>query len=129
MGDSGRIWGWHITVSIQVFLTGLPRWLSGKEIPLLKCRRIPLTEEPGRLQFIGLQRVGDDWATRQHYSIDSYPDFPHWLYHFYPKIMRQMNCKMVLTSPAHKSSHEVKFLLDWESCLRNRRCQIVSLKL
>ena len=25
--------------------------------------RIPWTEEPGRLQFMGLQRVGHDWAT------------------------------------------------------------------
>ena len=25
--------------------------------------RIPRTEEPGGLQFIGLQRVGHDWAT------------------------------------------------------------------
>ena len=25
--------------------------------------KIPWTEEPGRLQSMGLQRVGDDWAT------------------------------------------------------------------
>ena len=25
--------------------------------------KIPWTEEPGRLQFMGLQRVGHDWAT------------------------------------------------------------------
>ena len=26
--------------------------------------RIPWTEEPGGLQFMGLQRVGHDWATK-----------------------------------------------------------------
>jgi len=31
--------------------------------------RIPWTEEPGRLQFIGLQRVGHDWLTNTHTSI------------------------------------------------------------
>ena len=28
--------------------------------------RIPWTEEPGRLQSMGLQRVGHDWATNTH---------------------------------------------------------------
>ena len=69
---------------------GLSRWLSGKE-SACQCRRwdtglipgserspeegndnthssilawrIPWTEEPGGLQYIGLQRVGHDWAT------------------------------------------------------------------
>ena len=27
--------------------------------------KIPWTEEPGRLQSMGLQRVGHDWATEQ----------------------------------------------------------------
>ena len=71
------------------FNKGLPRWLSGKEsackaedtgdmglIPgsgrcpggghgnLLSILtwRIPWMEEPGRLQFIALQRVGHDWS-------------------------------------------------------------------
>ena len=29
------------------------------------ARKIPLTEEPGRLQSMGSQRVGDDLATKQ----------------------------------------------------------------
>ena len=76
---------------------GLPRWLSGKEsacqcrryrrcgfdpwvgkspwrrkwqpIPVFLPGKIPWTEEPGRLQSMGLQRVGHDWAnecTRMH---------------------------------------------------------------
>ena len=28
---------------------------------------IPWTEEPGRLQSVGLQRAGHDWATEQSY--------------------------------------------------------------
>ena len=67
------------------FCMGLPAWLSGKEIackagdagsvpgsgkspgkgngnPLLPGE-IPRTEEPGGLQFMVLQRVGDEWVT------------------------------------------------------------------
>ena len=70
---------------------GLPRWLSGKE-SACQCRRliqvwylgwedpleeematcssilaweIPWTEESGRLQAMGLQRVGHDWVIKQ----------------------------------------------------------------
>ena len=31
--------------------------------------KIPWTEEPGRLQFMGLQRVGHDWATKLNSSL------------------------------------------------------------
>ena len=34
---------------------------------ILACR-IPWTEKPGGLQFLGLQRVGHDWATNFHFS-------------------------------------------------------------
>ena len=66
------------------YLTGLPLWLRGKESACQSRRRrflgweypleeelethssvlawkIPWTEEPGRLQSIGLQRVKQDW--------------------------------------------------------------------
>ena len=39
-----------------------------KEMPThssILAWKIPWTEEPGRLQFMGLQRVGHDWATKQ----------------------------------------------------------------
>ena len=48
--------------------------LLGREDPLEKemathssvlAWEIPWTEEPGRLQFMGLQRVRHDWATEQ----------------------------------------------------------------
>ena len=48
------------------------RWTLGQEYPLEKgmathssvlAWRIPWTEEPGRVQSMGLQRVGHDWAT------------------------------------------------------------------
>ena len=47
----------------------------GQEAPLEKVMathssilawRIPWTEEPGRLQSMGLQRAGQDWATKTH---------------------------------------------------------------
>ena len=49
----------------------LPVWPLGWEDPLeeerathssIRAWRIPWTEEPGRLQSIGLQRVGHDWS-------------------------------------------------------------------
>ena len=49
----------------------------GREVPLekkmaihssiLACK-IPWTEEPGRLQSVGSQRVGHDWATSLHFT-------------------------------------------------------------
>ena len=48
----------------------------GREDPLEKematrssilAWRIPWTEEPGGLQFMGSQRVGHDWATSLHF--------------------------------------------------------------
>ena len=80
--------------------TGLPRWLGGKRIHLpmqaetqetvsipglerspgggndnllqYSCLagKIPWTEEPGRLQSMGLQRVGRDWAHNTHTALD-----------------------------------------------------------
>ena len=38
--------------------------------PVFLPREVPWTEEPGSLQPMGSQRVGDDWATNTHtYSI------------------------------------------------------------
>ena len=37
---------------------------EGNGYPLqYSCSEIPWTEEPGRLQSMGLQRVGHDWST------------------------------------------------------------------
>ena len=81
---------WHINKSRC--MSGFPRWHSGNEFTfrckrLKRCKRcgfntcvvkipwegnsnplqysclkIPCTEEPGRLQFMGLRRVGNNWA-------------------------------------------------------------------
>ena len=37
--------------------------------PVLLPGKIPWTEEPGRLQSMGSQRVGHDWATSFHFSL------------------------------------------------------------
>ena len=51
----------------------------GQEVPLEKelatnssifAWRIPQTEEPGGLQFMGVPRVRHDWATNTHYIAD-----------------------------------------------------------
>ena len=45
--------------------------------------RIPWREEPGRLQSMGSQRVGHDWATSLHYQAESVTsadqEVPRWL--------------------------------------------------
>ena len=56
-------------------------WSQGWEDPLEKgmathlsilAWRIPWTEEPGGLLFMGSQRVGHNWATRQPYIVAPY---------------------------------------------------------
>ena len=88
MLTSSICWGFQFCKDLaQIFISiglGLPRWLSGKE-PTCQCKRcrsdpwgedsleegmatcssivawrIPWTEEPGGLQFMGSQRVGHD---------------------------------------------------------------------
>ena len=84
---------------------GLPRWLNGKEYPCQSRRhqfnpwvgkihwrrkwqpyssilawKISWTEEPGRLQSTGSQRIRHDWATeheRTHAHYKGYADIPH----------------------------------------------------
>ena len=60
----------------------------GREDPLEKgmathssilAWRIPWTEEPGRLQSMGSQRVGHDWATSLSFTFMSYIGLPRWL--------------------------------------------------
>ena len=87
-GSHNRSWGMEQT------LNGLPQWSSGKEStcnagatcsiprsgrspgkgngnPLQYSWRIPWTEEPGRLQFIGSQNVGHDWSDLTHMLADT----------------------------------------------------------
>ena len=63
-------WFRRSSVCLQCWRLGFDPWVG--KIPLekdiathssiLACK-IPWTEEPGRLQSMGLQRVGNDWAT------------------------------------------------------------------
>ena len=83
--DTAGIWwsiffGPHLILNFQLSVKNLPamqevqvRSLS-QEDPLEKemaahssilAWKIPWTEEPGRLQSTGSQRVGHDWATKQ----------------------------------------------------------------
>ena len=60
-------------------------WFLGREDPLEKemaihsstlAWKIPWMEEPDRLQFTGSQRVGHDWATWLHFTLQRNPPFP-----------------------------------------------------
>ena len=63
--------------------------------------RIPWTKEPGRLQSMGLQRVGHDWATRQQQQ--------HWFWHV------NINLYQLITplTPCHLSILVTMFLSLW----------------
>ena len=63
-------------------------WSLGREDPLEKemaihssiiAWKIPWTEEPGRLQSMGSQRVEHDWATSHAYVHTLYVGLPLWL--------------------------------------------------
>ena len=85
LGAKGWIWErvcpWAWASQVAQLIKNLPAmqetqiWSLGWEDPLEKdmathssslAWRIPWTEEPGRLQSMGLQRVGHDWVTSLH---------------------------------------------------------------
>ena len=51
VGDAGLILGWEDPLEKEM----------ATHFSILACR-IPLTEEPGRLQSMGSQRVGHNWS-------------------------------------------------------------------
>ena len=82
-------------------------WSLGQEDPLEKgmathsnilAWRISWTEEPGGLQFVGLQRVGHDWAARSHththtHSLtDSYDYYWHHCHPCYSQLRNLQGC-------------------------------------
>ena len=56
--------------------------------PVFLAWRIPWTEEPGRLQFIGLQRVGHDWNDS---ACMQYMNSPFWRIIFHPPCLFASN--------------------------------------
>ena len=54
---------WKTWVHSQV--GKIPRRRAWQPIPVFWPGESPWTEEPGKLQSMGLQRVGHDWATKQ----------------------------------------------------------------
>ena len=91
VAESWTKWLCNLTLSLWASLVAqtvkyLPAmwetWVRslGREFPLEKemethsstlTWKIPWTEEPGRLQSMGSQRVGHDWATWLHFSFQS----------------------------------------------------------
>ena len=78
LGSWLYIMPWEVVASVVQMVKNLPAmqetrvWSLGREDPLEKgmaihssilAWRIPWTEELGRLQFMGSQRVGHNWAT------------------------------------------------------------------
>ena len=52
--------------------------------------KIPWTEEPGRLQFLGLQRIGHDLATKQQQYVIYDQTSYHWSYSSKKKEMKEL---------------------------------------
>ena len=61
-------------------------WLLGREGPLeeematcpsILARKTSWTEEPGKLQHIGSQKIGHNWAQHTHIYLDSYITYVH----------------------------------------------------
>ena len=80
-GEVAGMWGW----SYKDWKNSLPAYLNYKsakesqEDPLeedmetystILAWKIPQTEEPGRLQSVGSQRVRHDWAAEHAYALD-----------------------------------------------------------
>ena len=72
-----RLPRWHSGYKICLLIQEMRVQSLGHEDPLEKkmathsstlAWKIPWTEEPGRLQSMGLQRVGYDWATSLHFT-------------------------------------------------------------
>jgi len=72
--------------------------------------KIPWTEEPGRLQSIGLQRVRHDWATSR--SCNTYPT------QTLPE-----NCRGRQTSKLILWGHHHPYIKTWQRCHKKRKLQ------
>ena len=96
----------------------------GQEDPLEKemavhsstlAGKIPWTQEPGRLQSVGLQRVGHDWATSLSLSglISTSVYEGEMTYidpHFYPYVNNLIIVKRWFQQPQNKYSYSKHFL-------------------
>ena len=52
-------------IQVRFLVKKIPWRRKWQPTPVFLPRKIPRTEEPGRLQSMGLQRVRRDWATKQ----------------------------------------------------------------
>ena len=66
-GDAGRYWGQEEKGMTEDEMAGWHHWLDGCWI-WVNSGRWWWTGRPGMLQFMGLQRVGHDWATELNWS-------------------------------------------------------------
>ena len=64
--DAGRDWGQEEKGTAEDEMTGWHHWLDGRES--VKSRSCWWTGRPDVLQFMGLQRVGHDWATELNWT-------------------------------------------------------------
>ena len=56
----------HKRCGFDPWVGKIPRRRAWQPSPVILAWKIPRTEEPGRLQYIGSQRVGHDWTVLAH---------------------------------------------------------------
>ena len=71
-------WLWQWRIRLQCWRPGFHPWVrkipwkrTWQPTPVFLPGESPWTQEPGRLQPLGLQRVGHDWAAKHSTCIDS----------------------------------------------------------
>ena len=87
-------------------------WLTHSSI---LAWRIPWAEEPGRLQFMGLQRVGHDWAISTHLLGANASLVSEWVYKWMrASLPSRISWKQSSYSSGRKFSDRRKYRLFWQ---------------
>ena len=64
---------------VDPWIGKIPWRRAWQPTPVLLTGESPWTEEPGRLHFMGLQRVGHDWATKHSTAQYSTRNYIHYI--------------------------------------------------
>ena len=89
-----RLSGWTELkrYGFDTWVGNIPWRRKWQPTPVFLPEKIPWTEKPGRLQSLGSQRVGHDWATNTHTNVwDSFRTSVYWAVH---NVSLKADCKV-----------------------------------